>query len=365
MAAESGREAASLKQLLLEKTGRFDFLQAVRLLRKIWPDRVPVGGDSDPRDEIVRFRSDTSSVFPISDVSDAHASEDGRPADLLVHFMGAATLASWGALPRRYCEEVHRLATREKNPVLRDFIDIFNHRMVSLFFRAREKNKPVLAIERGRDNAFEHTVFGVLGLGTPGLADRMHLDDRMTVGRAGLLAMRPISASALESVLRSIFHVPVSIEQFLPTTYEIEVDDRNALGRSNSGLGMDLYIGGEITLVQSKFRVRMGPLEREAYEEFLPHNRGFRRLSELVHFAIGEELDYEVQLSLAAPDVPALRIGEPVHGSPRLGWSTWIGSEERSEPAEDALIDPQYDSFFSIPSSGASRPEHATMETYS
>ena len=53
MAAESRREAASLKQLLLEKTGRFDFLQAVRLLRKIWPERVPVGGDSDPRDEVV------------------------------------------------------------------------------------------------------------------------------------------------------------------------------------------------------------------------------------------------------------------------------------------------------------------------
>ena len=83
-------------------------------------------------------------------------------------------------------------------------------------------------------------------------------------------------------------------------------------------------------------------MKREAYEEFLPHRSGFHGLSDLVHFAVGEEVDFEVQLSLCAEDVPTIQLGEPEANSCRLGWSSWIGAEDRVDPAEDALIDPRF-----------------------
>ncbi len=341
MAPESGREAASLKRLMLEQTGRFEFLQAVRLMKKIWPDRDPVGGDFDPRAEVVRFTTDISAVFPTSDIQDAVEHDDGRPTELQVNFMGVATPSNFGSLPRRYGEEIRRLV-REKNTALRDFLDLFNHRMISLFYRAREKNIPTLAYDRGRDNAFEHTLMGLLGIGTPGLAGQLAVDDRMILGRAGLLAMKPIGVSALEGVIRSVFGQALKIEQFCPANYPIEVDDRNSIGFANSALGEDLYLGSEVTLVQSKVRICLGPMSREDYEEFLPHHSGFQRLSDLVHFALGEELDFEIQLSLRAEDVPTVRLGEPGPDSCRLGWSSWIGLEERTGPAEDAMIDPKF-----------------------
>ena len=101
MASKGGREAAPLKRLLMEKTGRFEFLQAVRLMRKIWPDRGPVGGDNDPRKEVVRFISSISPVFAKSDIQDAKERDDGRPTELQVNFMGVANPTSFGALPRR------------------------------------------------------------------------------------------------------------------------------------------------------------------------------------------------------------------------------------------------------------------------
>ncbi|MFT5442474.1 MAG: type VI secretion system protein ImpH [Myxococcota bacterium] len=342
MASEGRREAASLKRLVMEHSGRFEFLQAVRLLKKIRPDRDPVGGDSDPRNEIVRFSTDVSPVFPISDIQDAVEPEGDGPIRLQVNFMGAATPSSFGALPRRYAEEIRRLA-RDKNTALRDFIDVFNHRMISLFYRAREKNFPTLAYDRGgNDNAFEHALSGVLGIGTPGLSGQLSLDDRMILGRGGLIASHPIGVSALEGLIRSVFGQPVEIEQFCPAQYPIEADDRNGLGFANSVLGEDLYLGSEITLVQSRIRIRLGPMSREAYEEFLPHHLGFQRLSDLVHLAVGEELDFEVCLSLRADEVPTVRLGVPSEDSVRLGWSSWIGSEERTEPAEDATIDPRF-----------------------
>ena len=145
MASESGREAASLKRLILEQTGRFEFLQAVRLMKKIWPDRDPVGGDFDPRNEVVRFVTDISPVFARSDIQDAVEPEDGGPAELQVNFMGVATPSSFGALPRRYSEEIRRLS-REKNSALREFLDLFNHRMISLFYRGLEVDQDGFSI---------------------------------------------------------------------------------------------------------------------------------------------------------------------------------------------------------------------------
>jgi type VI secretion system protein ImpH len=326
---------------MMEETGRFEFLQAVRLMKKIWPDREPVGGDHDPRDEVVRFITDISPVFARADIQDAVESEDGRPAKIQVNFMGVATPSSFGSLPRRYAEEIRKLS-RGKNSALRDFLDLFNHRMISLFYRAREKNIPTLAYDRGGDNAFENTLLGLLGIGTPGLTGQLAVDDRMIMGRAGLLAMKPIGVSARAGVIRSVFGQPVEIEQFCPANYPIEDDDRNRLGFVNTVLGEDLYLGAEVTLVQSKIRIRLGPMSREAYDEFLPHSLGFQRLADLAHFAVGEELDVEIQLSLRAADIPTIQLGNTDSGACRLGWSSWIGTEEHSDPAEDAMIDPRF-----------------------
>jgi type VI secretion system protein ImpH len=144
----------------------------------------------------------------------------------------------------------------------------------------------------------------------------------------------------LAAVLRSIFGQPTEIEQFVPQRYEMEAEDQNRLGLASSRLGEDLYVGAEITLVQSKFRVRLGPLSREAYHQFLPDRPAFRSLMELVRLAVDESLDFDLQLMLRAEEVAPLRIGEPDAWSARLGWSSWLLNDPFEEPAEDALFDP-------------------------
>ena len=339
MAAEGGRDSASLKELLIERTGRFEFLQAVRLFQKIWSDRAPVGLDGDPHGEVLRFHSDVSSVFPSTDVREGTQPDPEGPGHLTVSFLGVAVPGAYGALPRRYAEEL-RYQARNKNRAPLDFFDIFNHRFISLFYRTAAKNRLVLAYESGRHNMFERALYAVLGLGTDGLRGRLALDEQLLAGRAGLLAMRPMPASALASALRSLFQQPVVIEQFLPARYEIEVDEQNRLSRANSRLGHDLYLGAQITLVQSKFRVRLGPLTREAYHEFLPDRLAFRSLMDVVRLAVEEGMDFDLQLVMQAQGVAPLRMGEPQAGSPRLGWTSWLMTEPFEEPADDACFVP-------------------------
>jgi len=338
MGAEGRRETPSLRDQLFEQTEGFDFVQAVRVLARIYPDRAPVGGDADPADEVVRFASDLSPIFPRAEVQRAQPADDFGPARLLVNFMGVATPASFGALPRRYAEEI-RLLVRERNPALRDFLDLFNHRLVSLFVRARARHHPVLHVERGAESVFGRALAAILGLGTAGLADRLAVDDHALWARAGLLGMRPLPAVALEALVASVFGVPAEVEPFRPSRHTIEPEDRNRLGRANARLGQDLVVGEEIWLVESRFRVRLGPLSFADYAALLPDRPGHRRVADLVRFATRGELDFELQLVLAAEEVPSLRLGAGSDARGQLGWSSWLGGARPSgAPRGDAVF---------------------------
>ena len=339
MASEGRRDAPSLRELLVDNIERFEFAQALRLLERWAPDRAPVGGDNALDDEVVRFRSDLSLSFARSDLQNFEPGEDGRPPHVTVNFMGVATPASYGSLPQRYTEEIRALV-REKNTALRDFLDLFNHRLVSLFYRARALHLPALQIERSSDNPFERALAAVIGIATSGLAGRMSLPDRALIAHAGLLARRPVPAIALEALLESTFELPVEVLQFQPRRYAMTEDDENRLGRANSRLGEDLFLGREITLADARIRLRAGPLDRARFEGLLPDALEHKQFVDLVRLATGDGLDFDLQLVLRAAEVPGTRMGSDGVAIGRLGWSSWLEHDARERPADDAIFAP-------------------------
>ncbi len=339
MAAEGRRAEPPLKDQLLEHSERFEFVQAVRLLAQLYPGRSQVGRDADPREELVRFVADVSPVFPTGDIQDAMPAAADQPARLTVRFMGVATPGSFGSLSRRYAEEIRALA-RERNTALRDFLDLFNHRQISLFYRACERHRPAILCERGRDNELERALAAVLGLGTRGLGDRLALSDRALYSRGGLLSMRPMPAVALEGAVESAFGVPARVLQFRAARYRIEPEERNRMGRANSTLGRDLVLGSEVTLMDARFRVRLGPLGFARYRTLLPDQEGFRQLIDLVRLATRGELEVDDQMALLPQEVPVMRLGGPSLPGGQLGYTSWLGGRARTRAADDAVFSP-------------------------
>jgi type VI secretion system protein ImpH len=321
----------------IEKNARrFEFAQLARLLARLDPERERVGGDADPSRESARFRSDASFAFPISDVVSVSAPErDGDPPQVTVAFLGVATQASFGSLPMAYSVLIQE-QQREKSTVLREFLDCFNHRLISLYFRAYAKYQPTVSADVTDDDAFAATLKGLLGLATGEMCDRLGLPSEGLFGRAGLLGMQPLPAVALESVLESYFRVPARVEQFLPTWYELAVEDRSCLGSAHATLGHDLALGARVRLHQFRFRVRLGPLTLEQYCELLPDADGFEALFDVVRLSTTAEQTFEVQLVLDRGAVPSLALGA---GSPcRLGWTSWLTLPGRAHDADDAVF---------------------------
>jgi type VI secretion system protein ImpH len=343
MASENGRTDPSLEQTLYNEGYRFEFFQAVRLLKRLYPDRGQVGQGTNPADETVRFRAHVSLSFPPSTIQGISASTNGTgPVDMKVAFMGLT--GPQGVLPLHYTELLLERA-RKKDFAFQDFFDLFNHRIVSLFYRAWEKYHFVVGYERSVRHGepldrFSQYLFDLIGMGTKGHRGRFAFEDRSLLFYTGLLAQRPRSATALESLLSDYFDVPVKVNQSTGQWLDLSKEHCCRLGDpgASSRLGVTAVLGTQVWDQQAKFRVVVGPLHLSQFTPFLPSNRAFLPLIQWIRFFVGQELDFDVQLRLEAAEVPECRLGAIGRDAPRLGWSAWLKTRDFTKDADDCIF---------------------------
>ena len=328
-----------LDEALFEYSYEYDFFQAVRLLHLILSDRQGVGRIAKPSEEPVRFKARQSLEFPASSIHSISAETD--PPQMIVAFLGLTGVQ--GALPHHYTEHILARA-QAKDFAMAEFLDIFNHRLVSLFYRAWEKHRfPVrfqLAAAKQEIDEYTQYLFDWIGLGTAGLGGRMAVTDQAFLRYAGLLGQTPHCAVSLRAILRDYFGVEVEIEEFVGAWYSLAEDDQCDLSGSglNNQLGGGAIAGDAVWDPQAGFRVRLGPLRLERFLSFLPAGRAVRELNDLVRFYVGLVLQFDLQLVLQADEVPWCKLGDDTPAGPRLGWSAWLKTEEFTEAASDAVF---------------------------
>ncbi|MEP0548462.1 MAG: type VI secretion system baseplate subunit TssG [Rhodothermales bacterium] len=304
----------------LFKTGyRFDFFQAVRLLEAYFPNAPEPGTSANPASERVHFRPYAATVFPSSDVRSVTLGEDG--ADVMVTFMGLYGVAS--PLPVYLYED---LATEAEDTFpLRDFLDIFNHRLYSYFYRAWKKYRPGGSAAGTRSGGTDRFL-AIAGLGTPGALAGAPVSVARLAGFAGLLNRRVRNAEGLHTLLSAFTEgLPVEVVQNVPR--RVRVADRPALGRGATAatLGGSALVGATVYDVGGKFRVALGPMGIQDFEAYLPGGPKAEALDWLVRLYAPDFLDFDVLLKLETQQVSALRLGDR---NARLGENTWVGRGE-------------------------------------
>jgi type VI secretion system protein ImpH len=366
----------SPKDKLATEFFEFDFFQAVRVLERLAPKRAPIGLDAAPADEVVRFRAHLSMAFPPSQIIALEPAGEERPNPLLtVTFLGL--YGPSGVLPTHYTQllmDIQRDVRGPERRSLRDWFDLFNHRFISLFYRAWEKYRFHLQYERGEAFRKEPDTFtlglrSLMGLGTPGHAQRLavrntdavarvtewgdateespalaKIDDLALLHYAGFFAQRPRNATNLRSLLADYFRLPVEIEQFRGQWLAIPESGQTRLGAFGT-LGVDAIAGERVWDVQSRFRIRLGPLNYQRFEDLLPdpapiaERKSFFLVAQLARLFAGSEFDFDIQLVLAAPEVPHAQLSDRAGAGPRLGWTVWLISGPAATDADEAVFD--------------------------
>jgi type VI secretion system protein ImpH len=229
---------------------------------------------------------------------------------------------------------------RAKDPTMVAFFDIFHHRLISLFYRAWRKYRFTVDYEQGREDRITAHALDLVGLGLPGYRDKLPFPDDALAFYTGLFALQPRGAIALEHLVEDFFDVPAVVHQFVGGWYGLPERDQCEIGGegASSALGRGAVVGDEIWDAQARVRIRIGPLPRRRFQEFLPDGSAYEKLKALVRFFGHDQFEFELQLVLDRDDVPGLVLGADEPAETRLGWSTWIRTVQRTVEADETVL---------------------------
>jgi len=333
MAAEERKPGSPVREDLEREYYGFSFFQAVRLLESLSAGAKPLGEATRPRDEAVHFSVRPGFAFPPSEIA-ALGKEGGEgPCRMEVAFLGL--VGPSGVLPHWY-NELARERIRQKDSTLASFLDIFHHRLISLFYLAWKRYRLAVIFRAGARDGLSLDLRSLIGLGTEGLAGRVGVPEEDLIYYGGLLSRAVPSAVALEGVVEYFSGTAAKVEQFLPRQIPISPDDQTQLGVANARLGMDALCGNWVWDRQSAFRVHLGPMDYGHFVRFLPTGAMCRSVFSLIRFAAGIQYDCDLRLVLRRTEVPPCALGSP-ECPPLLGWSTWVSSAGFEHPEDPAM----------------------------
>jgi len=383
----------SLAELLTKEPYCFSFFAALQVLAQVAAKSGAVNEEPRSAVEQIRFRAHQSLSFPASELWELQKpGEQYKPAggksiaEMTVAFLGLT--GSMGTLPRPYTELVMQ-RIRKGDHALRDFLDIFNHRLIQAFAQAgakyrfyfnyaeaaireqprqaqgEQKLRAFFLEERPALDLFSQILLDLGGLGTgllrykdsqrSRLAPRHEIPDSVVRYYSGPLGQTHRCAISLARMVADYFQVAAEIVPFVGQWIQLPVEHQSCLLRSRSEgdaalrtprlgqsshprLGRNAVVGSRVFEVQGHFRVRLGPLTFDQFERFMPIGEDYQQLAQFVRLYAGPTYDFDIQLVLQGPEVPWCQIGAKGSRAPRLGWNTWLRNRDFLRTVDDATF---------------------------
>ncbi len=353
MTTDNPAAGGALLDRLVKRGFEFDFFQATWLLERYYTEGLPVGDRGPVSREPFRFRPHTSMGFPSCDVTRISYNpgvDGGVPFFRIdVTFMGLYGIST--PLPVHYAVDVLRsvehgnVAAVEAGATpptaldetgdnefgfspIRDFLDIFHHRLMSLFYRSWLKYRFDMAYGLRGHDVITHYLLWLIGLPPRCAEEVLGVSPIHMLRYAGILTTRPKSAVGLEGMLTDYWqHLAVNVEQCTGRWVSICGADMNRVGRANSTLGVDLTIGEEIYDLSGAFSISIGPVDWETYRSFLPDGECFAQTRSLVELYNTDPLSFTIEMKLHAGEVPEMRLSSDDLAG-RLGFTSWVRTDE-------------------------------------
>lgn len=324
-----------LYQALTSDPYRFGYYEALRQLECLHADQPRLGQSVRPVDDKIRLCQTPSLKFAPATLA-SFKSIGGEPAYLRVYFLGM--FGPNGPLPLHLTEYARNRLRNAKDPAMVEFIDLFHHRLLSLFYRAWANKEPTVQFDRPEQDRFSFYLGSLLGVATPALQRRDLMPDPVKLHFAAHLAHHSHNAEGLVAIISGYFRLPVVIEEFIGEWLDMPTDSYCYLNQSKTTgqLGVSTIVGTRSWQCQHKFRIRLGPLSLNHFERLLPGGNSLKRLVAVVRNYTGFELNWDLNLILIKEQVPTVQLGQ--YG--QLGWTSWLTSRPRTQDADDLYLTP-------------------------
>ncbi|MBQ1782769.1 MAG: type VI secretion system baseplate subunit TssG [Gammaproteobacteria bacterium] len=220
-----------------------------------------VGEDADPKREALRFRVTQSLDHGSVAVRRTSSNAAGQLELQVAHF---GLTGPSGVMPLHYRELVME-RVRHKDTALRDFLDLFNHRLLSLLYRSWSKYRLATDVAEygcGLEGRFARAMASLSGARTP-----------LELYMGGLL-QRPVrSAATLRALLAEVLGVPVQVREWQGAWLTLAADEQSRLTSrarpegQHARLG-EAMLGSRAWDVAAGFDIELTLNQRRQWQEF-------------------------------------------------------------------------------------------------
>ena len=324
--AYSRLKAGGLLDALKGKVAEANLYRFCQLLEQALPDHPPLGSTAHPADDAVRFRPDPGMGFAAGELKAIETDErhPQRPATVRTRLLGLYGVDS--PMPTAFLDDIAQ--RREGHEALEAFLDIFNHRIFTQFYRIWRKYSYPATFEAGGTDATSQCLLGLIGLGIPGTARQiatpvsrflallsvMRLPTRNAQGITALVTLLAPNTQA-----RVTAHWPQKIALARPASL---------CKRHPVSLSQGTLLGSVGHDANSQLRLTLATQDLQEASGWLPGNPLHRDLLVLLRVYLGWRCTAKLQLSLPVRSLPVPLLGQaPI----RLGMTGVLGLDEAAE----------------------------------
>ena len=304
-------------RIICSQSYKYDFFAIMRQL-----EAIPLfaneqfGTVSNPKKEKIRITQEPLLTFANRNIQSVRITADY----LEITLNGFGLFGSSGALPLYFTEYAFQRKFQHGDPTWVSFINMLQHRMSTLFYRAWANAQSVTSVDTGKTDRFHNYLSSLNGLS---LINTEYLHHYNFSYFSGALLNQSRSSTTLQYILSRYFKLPVSIDTNIGYWIKVKSSDLTYLGKfTQYNLGEGLILGNKIFDLRTKFRINVGPMPLNAYRSFFKNKNNAYRLKKWINLFIGEEYEWEVKLILQHNEVPCFSLKH----QNQLGLTTWLGS---------------------------------------
>lgn len=349
---------------LLARAPQMNFFQLCQLLETLMPQGMSLGASDTPAGESVRFRPYPKVGFPCSELASVEFNHErpDRPPTVRTTFLGLYGVNA--VMPPHLIDDI--VLRREGHEEVMSFLDLFNHRIATLFYRSWRKYRYPSGFERG-DDTTSRALLCLAGFGLGDKAAGAGLPGASVLGLLGLLTQRTRTVEGLAGVVAlSLPGAGVKVEERFPVWVRLS-DQPGLRSRGSSGppgtretagqgLGQGHVLGRRVKNRGEAVRLTLHPSTPEQAHDLLPDAPLYKELMSMLRVYLGNKADVVLRMEVSAAVVPVLKLG-PAHAHAlgkghqgRLAWTALL------KPANDRVITIPLGRYEAIPTEHVARP---------
>lgn len=329
MAGESQPSHPRLSRRLEREIHRINFYRFCQLLEKSRPGASPLGGTLNPADDPVRFRPHPGMGFPASELKAVEYDEDNpsAPPTVRTTFMGLYGVDS--PLPTAWLDDIAQ--QREGHEAQEAFLDIFNHRILTQFYRIWRKYSYPATFEAGGKDTTSRSLLGLIGLGIPGTDKHIATPVSRFLALLGIMRLPARTEEGIQALVRLLApHTAASVTPRCPRSVYL-ARPLGFYGDDDFQLDGYTVLGDETTEISSQLLIALYTDDLDEAQGWLPEGQIYEDFLVLLRVYLGWRYKARIQLTVPTQLLPAPVLGETPF---LLGLTGVLGMEGTQIPSD-------------------------------